>query len=375
MAHRLQTDVLIVGGGPAGTSTALSLLTYSDLDVTIIEQSGLNGIRVGEQVNPSIFDLLDYLKISREDFENGSFISGYSHNAAWGSDRISTRESIFSTQGESLQLNREHFDLHLMQEAAHRGARIFPKTRCLDYRQLDNGHWEIDLMHHSKGEFTIETRFLVDATGRQCHVSRKLGIGSQKFDDLLAVGAFLRLPEGQSIRQDVLIETVEDGWWYCAALPDQLISLTFFTDADIVKQKQLHKPENWNAHLAQTAFMKRKVQGAYAEDGTWVKNAFSQLTDCTLRNHFITVGDAACSFDPIASMGIGFAISSACHAARAIMDVANGHTETISAYQQGVQHIFNGYLGTKSHFYRKEQRWNQSLFWKRRLEDFRTLGH
>ncbi len=58
MTSTFETDVLIVGGGPAGSSTALSLLKYSNLEVALIEQSTLNNLRVGEQVNASIFDLL-----------------------------------------------------------------------------------------------------------------------------------------------------------------------------------------------------------------------------------------------------------------------------------------------------------------------------
>ena len=58
-----QIDVLIVGGGPAGTSVALSLLNYSDHTVMLVEQSDLNQMRVGEHVSASIFDLVEYLKI------------------------------------------------------------------------------------------------------------------------------------------------------------------------------------------------------------------------------------------------------------------------------------------------------------------------
>ena len=77
----IQTDVLIVGGGPGGASAALSLLNNSNYSVTIIEQSDFNTTRVGEHVSSSIFDLIDYLKLSKSDFRQDSFIPAYASKA------------------------------------------------------------------------------------------------------------------------------------------------------------------------------------------------------------------------------------------------------------------------------------------------------
>jgi flavin-dependent dehydrogenase len=367
MLQHFKTDVLIVGGGPAGASTALSLLTYSDLKVTIVEYSAFDAVRVGEQVSPSLFELLEYLKIQKSDFEDDSLVKGYANIAAWGSDRLSTRNSIFSTQEESYQLDRESFDLLLLQQAAQRGADIFPNTKCTHFRQTENKEWEIDLLHQSKGAFSITAKFLVDATGRQSNICRKLGIPSTRHDELVAIGAFLQFENTSTLQQDILLETVPEGWWYCATLPNEKMTLTLFTDADIAKTQQLNKKENWNRLLANTLFVKNKVHGSISYGNPWVKNAFSQYTNTTLSRNFIAVGDAAASFDPISSMGIGFAVSSACHAAKAVIDYSNGHQNAIHQYQQNIEKIFTNYLSIKSQFYAKERRWPLELFWQRRM--------
>ena len=62
-ANTYQVDVLIVGGGPAGASAALSLLTYSEHTVLLVEQSNLEQTRVGEHVSASLFDFLHLIQV------------------------------------------------------------------------------------------------------------------------------------------------------------------------------------------------------------------------------------------------------------------------------------------------------------------------
>lgn len=364
MSNTFETDVLIIGGGPAGSSTALSLLKYSNLKVTIIEQNDLNAIRVGEQVTASLFDLLEYMGIEKEDFDPDSFLPCYGSFAAWGSPNISSRHAVFSTQIDSFQLDREQFDLLLLKKAAERGAIVLPRTKAIEFHQSDEG-WVVQFKHEIKGEFTVKAKYLVDASGRQSHVCRKIGAGLTKCDDLVAVGAFLQLRDDKVMEQEILLETVQDGWWYFAALPNQQTVVSLFTDSAIVKEKQLQKVENWIEMLSKTRHIKKKVGHLMMDNKLWVRNAFSHLSDTANQHHFVAVGDAVASFDPISSMGIGFAMSSACHAAKAIMDHQE-HRDALLEYQKSISGIFNHYLETKSLYYKKEQRWNDSPFWATR---------
>ena len=367
MQNLLETNVLIVGGGPAGASAALSLLKYSNLNVIIVEESDLASVKVGEQVNSSIFGLLEYMGIGRDDFTQDNFILGYSSTAAWGSERISVRDSIFNTETESFQLNREEFDYTLLEKVSEKGGIIFPRTKCLQFDQKDDNSWDVDLKHDTKGHFAVHADYLIDATGRSGSVGRKLGLESTRYDELTAIGKFLYCKESQHVKQDIVIESIEDGWWYCATLPNQKMTLTFFTDASIIKEKRLEKIENWNELLSKTTHIQHKITAAYSVGKPWVKNAFSQVTDILSRKNFVAVGDAVASFDPISSMGIGFAITSACNAAKAIIDANLGYEKTFTSYQENINAIYHQYLQTKAFFYQKEQRWSNSAFWRKRI--------
>ncbi|MCW3074591.1 MAG: putative FAD-dependent oxidoreductase LodB [Flaviaesturariibacter sp.] len=370
MKASFNTDVLIVGGGPAGASAALSLLSYTKFSVTIVEQSSFDGIRVGEHVDSSLFEMLDYLKISKGSLEEGTFIKGYSKAAAWGTDRLVSRDSLYSPANESYQLDREKFDLKLLREVSKRGGTIIPRTRCTRYQQTDTNEWQLHAKHFTKGAFGIKSRFLIDATGRQATVCRQLGIASAKKDTLVGVGAFLLFRKDQIIPQEIILEASEKGWWHCATLPGQVLSVTFFSDADIISTDRLQVADNWQASLLSTKYIKYKVGEARATGKPWIKNAFSQITDTSQRKNFMAVGDAASSFDPISSMGIGFAMNSGCNAARAINFSLNGDESLVEAYPKKVEENFKNYLNLRNHFYAKETRWNKLPFWERRAFNY-----
>ena len=358
-----KTDVLIVGGGPAGASAALSILKYSDFSVTIIESSNLQKQRVGEQVSKSIFDFIDYLGLTKEDFGNDCFLPGYSSNAAWGTNTIASRNSIQSTSIDSYQLDRELFDLVLLNKAVENGTELLLESKCLKFYK-NSDFWTIEVSHPEFGLLTIESKYLIDASGRQSQISRLVGAHLSKEDELVAIGAFLEFKDERTLEQEIVLETVENGWWYYAVLPNKKVVATLFSDAEIVKSNKLNTIENWSEELNKTIHIKHKVSGAIAYEKPWVRNAFSHITDFSSIDNFIAIGDAAVSFDPISSMGIGFAISSACNGALAIM---NGGQENIKIYQNDLNNIYQNYLSTKSQYYYQERRWLESSFWKTRL--------
>lgn len=364
----LTTDVLIVGGGPAGTSAALSLLNYSNATVMLVEQSDFNNTRVGEHVSSSLFDILKYLKIDKDDFESGSFMPSYGNTSYWGSNQPTSTESIFTVETSTFQLDRDKFDFKLVEQVAERGGIVFPRTKCLNYLLLQNNEWEIILKHPEKGIFTVFAKYLIDATGRQASVCRQIGVPSKKIDSLMGIGAFFKLKEGYKLNHNQVLETNEFGWWYNAVLPDKTVVTTLFSDADIIAQHKLNQNDTWYDLLQSTNLIKHKLKDTVSlSKKVWVRNACTQISDSSFKDSFIAIGDAASSFDPISSMGIGFAMSSACNAARIIKyQLIKKDPERVISYQKDISNNFDNYLKIRKQFYQQEKRWPSSVFWKRR---------
>ena len=363
------TDVLIIGAGPGGASMALSLLNYSNYSVALVEQTDFNQTRVGEHVSASIFDLISYLKINKSDFEDQSFIAVHATKTYWGSKQPNITNSIFTTDEATFQLDREKFDLKLIEVASDRGATIYPRSKCTQYKQLEDKTWEVNVNHQTQGQFTISANYLVDASGRTGNVCRQVGVPSKKYDSLMGVGLFLERDKNTSGFEQT-IETTQWGWWYTACLPANKVIATFFTDADIISKNKLHRIENWSKHLQSSHYIKELLSGSRSSTKElWVRNAQTQISDTTNLDRFLAIGDAAVSFDPLSSMGIGFSISSAFHAAKHIENELGQKRFTKAIFQQDIIRTFDQYLHLRKRYYQEEKRWANSTFWKRRNQD------
>ncbi|HYN83355.1 MAG TPA: tryptophan 7-halogenase [Gemmatimonadaceae bacterium] len=67
-----KADVVVIGGGPAG-STAANLLAHRGCDVVLLDQARHPRLMVGESILPHIWKYLDQLGAA-EDIENAGFI-------------------------------------------------------------------------------------------------------------------------------------------------------------------------------------------------------------------------------------------------------------------------------------------------------------
>jgi len=358
-------DVAVIGGGPAGTGLALTLRLYYGLSVAIVEQSGYEDIRIGENVSSSLLPFLDYLQV-KEIFLKDNHLPVYSHLAAWGSSSLSERYSLLTSQGEGFMLDRGLFDSMLAEALFNQGGKLYLKTKCLEAEQLDSGDWLLQLHHYSGEEFGIETRYLVDATGRQAKVGRKLGGKSLIYDQLVGVASYFEPSEQQSSGQEVLVESVREGWWYSAPLPNQRLVVALITDTDILQQQQANQYESWSKLLGETKYTIQRVWGGTAVTPLTVKVAHSHILTPAVGDRWMAVGDAATAFDPLSSLGIGHAIASGCHGAAAIADRLNGKDQLLQEYDRQLKINFDNYLQMRHSNYQIERRWGDAPFWQRR---------
>ena len=364
------SDIVIVGGGPGGAAAAISLLTYTGFSVTIVEKSALDQIRVGEHVSPAICDQLDYLNLKPTDFEPGTFSQSFGITSFWGSDQPYSRDSIFTSEESTYQLDREKFDLKLLEEVSERGGIVLPKTQCIEMVKRPDG-WSLSLKHQKEGTIKVECRFLIDATGRQASISRRLGIASHRQDELMGVGAFLSHDGSQPMQKQQLIEATELGWWYGAVLSETITAIVLFSDAQLIADFHLHKQHNWTLQLQKSKRILPWVQqaGQLTMNDLWVRNAFSHILYGEQPDHYVAIGDAVCAFDPISSMGIGFAISSAFNAVRAVTRFLNaGKKDYLEQYMKDINRQYEHYLGLRGKFYRQEKRFSREKFWSVRSE-------
>lgn len=378
--NSISTDVVIIGAGPAGACAALSVLTYSDLRVVVLEQSDFSQPRVGEHVSDSLFSLLDYLQLQKTDFPADCFLPCYGDTTYWGSALPRVRHAIFSSENASVQLDRQAFDFTLIEQVIARGGTVFPRTHCTLTAPTAAADWLLQCSHPQQADFQIRARYLIDASGRNSALGRQLGSKTHRLDQLMGAGCFFHCPDQVAAAQEQLIESTEYGWWYAARLPNQQYVATFFSDADLLSQLRLNQQQHWWQWLQQSQQLKQRLQHCQPLSmQPWLRNASSQYSESQQLQRYIAVGDAVCAFDPISSMGLGFAISSACHAARLVVAELQAEPAAVQPasptaptgrqlYQQDILAHFAAYQQLRRHFYQSEPRWQQARFWQRRQQ-------
>jgi len=173
--ERLAFDVVILGGGPAGTATALSLIQHHpSLSIAIVEASEYDRPRIGETLPPIAQPLLQQLQVW-ERFSNDHHLAAYGTCSAWGSDELLDNEFIYHPHNRGWHLDRQRFDAMLAEEAVKRGVALYTASTLLNSQKSEDDQWQLNILGRDKRDARIAAAFVVDATGRRAVFARQQG--------------------------------------------------------------------------------------------------------------------------------------------------------------------------------------------------------
>ncbi len=357
----LKTDITIIGGGIAGCIAAISLVDR--FNITLVDKLSEPKERIGESLAPAAqrilreLNLLDALEsLQKEVFQKNMGMQSY-----WGSDQVHIVDHLRNPDGFVKSLNRKAFEQFLREAAEKRGVRCLWNTKML--AETRNEYWEITAQKSDEKPFVIQSNFVIDASGRQAHFARSLGIKRQIEDKLIA--CWLTLPNTFENTMST-ISSEANGWWYSAVIPNNRRVVAFHTDADLIEKSKLKSAESMLALAQNNKEMAQIIHDAETVQfqGTVAANS-TRLTE-VCGNHWAALGDAALSFDPLSSQGMFNAMASAMQLRDLILEF--GFTEDLTTIYSGqTNRIWQQYLHHKSTFYQAEQRWKEETFWKRRI--------
>ena len=283
---------------------------------------------------------------------------------------------FFSTVGHGLALDRRRLDPALIAAAQEAGCEYAPATSFVDCRRRSGG-WSLNLAG-ACGPVNLDTRFLVDASGRSAVICRALGVERLQADLLFAVGQHW---VSEKVDEDgfTRVEAVEDGWWYSQRIPgvDSDLSMrrvVFHTDRDLPPAREAARPLGFARLLGRTRHMKAMLDAWDYHPSGHLRGACA----CSARQSqfagdgWLAVGDAAQSYDPLSSEGITKALISGIDAGRRIVRVLSEGAHLRQPIKDFAQTQASDWLRYASRYrkaYQSQRRWSSHPFWSRRVDD------
>lgn len=360
-------DVAIVGGGPAGSAAAIRL-SQAGYRVILADHRDPKHPRIGESLIPLAQSLLAQLKASQT-VRAAGHLPSFGTLSAWGDPALQGKDYIYQLQSEGWQLDRQLFDQQLRQLASEQGVQIAEQTRLDDVVRQTDG-FLATLYRKQQAPEAITCRWLIDAGGRPAVLSKQLGAKQHHTDQLLALYAYADSDTHTDQLASTLVEAAADGWWYSALLPSRRRLVVFLTDRDLLPRTARVCPDAFAARLAQTQHIQALLQQHQYRVDPFIRgaNAASLLLDRAGGERWLAVGDAALSFDPLSSKGIGNALYTGILAAQSILSADQTGQTDCPSYMQQIERIFAVYQHQLRQFYQMETRWTSSPFWQRRQQ-------
>ena len=141
----MRTTVAVVGAGPAGCSTALTLRRYvPEMSVVLISDAGGGGPVPGESLSPGVLPLLGYLGIEAT-FLGAGHLPACGTASVWGSPHVMERSYLFSGRGTGWHLDRARFDAWLLEQVNAAGAQIVDGRALVRDARRSRSRWILDV--------------------------------------------------------------------------------------------------------------------------------------------------------------------------------------------------------------------------------------
>jgi flavin-dependent dehydrogenase len=341
-------DAIVVGAGPAGSTTA-NLLARDGHRVLVIERETFPRFHVGESLLPR--DLPLFQRLGLDPLEHGFLCkrgAQFIDERTGQSTLFSFDEGLEGTPAHAYQVDRASFDLWLLDAAQRHGATARQGERVMDVQVGD----ERVLVETEAG--TYHARYFIDATGQDSFLARRNKTREPLRD--FGKGAVFRrysglrdeVREELTERGDIIIKIVEDGWMWVIPLADGELSI------GLVKKTGKVDDARFELEMEASPLLQRLTAGAACSDSHVVANFSYQNT----RSHgarWTCVGDAAAFLDPVFSSGVTLAILGAERLADLLSPALSAGTEAnpelMKPLSEHMQHAYDCFARFIQRFY------------------------
>ncbi|MCZ6673254.1 MAG: NAD(P)/FAD-dependent oxidoreductase [Verrucomicrobia bacterium] len=328
MSYPKDVDVLIIGGGPAG-STAGALLAEKGWKVLILEKEKFPRYHVGESLMPYCYFTFERLGVL-EKIKEMAWTEKHSVQFVGRNGKVSTpfyfSQHFDHPASTTWQVKRADFDKMLLDNAREKGATALEETTVTEIITNEAGAvtgvkaQSVDSEVHE-----INSRVVLDGSGRDALFLRKTS--SRKRDPMLNKISIWTLFKGAK-RDPGLDEgstTIAyldgKGWFWNIPMADDIVSSGIVADREYLYRDTRDPKEIFEREIKYNPWIEDHLKSGEQFGEYWVTGEYSYRGEHCATDGLVLIGDAFAFLDPVFSSGVFLAVKSAEMAADAV-DVA-----------------------------------------------------
>jgi halogenation protein CepH len=343
-----ETDVIVVGGGPGG-STLATLVAMRGHRVVLLEKEKFPRYQIGESLLPSTVHGICRLTGVADELAKAGFTKKRGGTMCWGASpepwvfAFSISPKITGETSHAYQVERSKFDQILLDHARNTGVDVREQHTVTDVIEDEDRVRGVSYVDESGNTGTLRAKYVVDASGNMSRIYQQAGASrqySEFFRSLALFGYFeggKRQPEPNA--GNILCCAFESGWFWYIPLSPTLTSVGAVVRHDLASKIQGDPEESLKSLIAECPMISDYLSGASrVTEGQYgqlrVRKDYSYANTKFWRPGMALVGDAACFVDPIFSSGVHLATYGALLAARSINSVLAQELDEETAFAE-----------------------------------------
>jgi flavin-dependent dehydrogenase len=309
-------DVLVIGGGPAG-STVAALLVEQGWHVVLLEKEHHPRFHIGESLLPMNLPILKRLGVLTQVEQIGMPKYGAHFVSSQYTERDQTyyfSQALDKGHPHAYEVRRSEFDHLLLKNSIAKGVEVHEGVRVTS-ASFENGVHVQAVDEHGQRQ-AWRAKQLVDATGRDTFLASRLGLKKKnpKHGSAAIFGHFRNVVRLTGRDEgNISILWFEHGWFWMIPLKDGMMSVGAVCSPAYLKTRGTTSPADF---LWQTIELcpgvKARMQKAELVGGeARATGNYSYRATRLYGDGWLMVGDAFAFVDPVFSSGVYLAMNSA----------------------------------------------------------------